>query len=98
MSTKHANVYHGASAQLEQNSAQLTALAPKSSTLSTAWWKVGSSVLYRRVCYAAYGERAHKLFTFVSSSGSSETLLGLAIAPPLPNELHSWLRLKAAYD
>jgi len=32
------------------------------------------------------------------SSGSSETLLGLAIAQPLPDELHSWLKLKAAYD
>ena len=53
MSTKHANVYHGASARLKRNPAQLTSLAPKSSTLSVAWWKVGSSVLYRRVCYAA---------------------------------------------
>jgi len=31
-----------------------------------------------------HGERAHKLFAFVSSSGSSETLLGLAIAPASP--------------
>ena len=53
ISIKHANVYPGASARLERNPAQLTALAPKSSTLSTAWRKVGSSVLYRRVCYAA---------------------------------------------
>ena len=39
-----------------------------------------SSSLLRQI----HGERAHKLFAFVSSSGSSETLLSLAIAPPMP--------------
>ena len=93
----------GALARLERNPAQLTALAPKSSTLSTAWQKVGSSVLYRRICYTACrGKYTKNEITssslFVSLSGSSETLLGLAIAPPIPNELHSWLKLKAAYN
>ena len=95
MSTKHANVYHGVSARLKRNPTQLTALVPKSSTQSTAWRKVGSSVLYRRVLRSMsrqiHGEQAHKLSACVSSSGSSETLLGLDVALPLLNELHSWL-------
>ena len=56
-----------------------------------------SSSLLRSLLRQIRGERAHKLFGFVSSSVSSETLLGLAIAPPLPNE-HSWLKLKAASE
>jgi len=92
-----ANVYHGALVWLEWNSAQLTALTPKSSTLSTAWRKVGSFVLLLlSMLQQIHREQAHKLFAFVSSSGSTETLLGLVIAPLLP-ELHSWLKLKAAY-
>jgi len=95
MSTKHANVYHGASARLKQNPAQLIALVPKSrlhSIHGVAEGRVFCSLLLSLLCsmsWQIHGERAYKLFTFVSSSGSSETLLGLAIASPLPNELYS---------
>jgi len=55
-----------------------------------------SSSLLRSMSWQIDGECAHRLFAIVSSSGSSETLLSLAITPPLPNGLHSWLKLKAA--
>ena len=94
----------GALARLERNPAQLTALASPKELHSIHGVAEGrvfcslSSSLLRSMLRQIHGEWAHNLFAFVSSSGLSEMLLGLAIAPPLPDEFHSWLKLKAAYN